>query len=157
MDLDSLLSLLVMLLFWRVVFCLAISSIVAFFLVQWFPWMSGLQGVALALLGLVIGLVWQANVRGANPPKTAMPETPGSVVLVGIVVFGATWGLFSGTSKEAAVFGLVVLLLVAAGWWLAESSSHGVRLRGAWIFKFPMLVAGYGAGLWAGSKVLPLA
>lgn len=156
MDLDSLLSLLLMLL-WRVVLCLAISSVLAFFLVQWFPWMSGLQGIALALLGLAAGLVWQSHVRAANMPNVATPETPVSLVLMGMVVFGATWGLFSGTSKEAAAFGLVVLLLVAAGWRLMESSVRGVRLRGAWTFKLPMLVAGYGAGLWAGSKVLPLA
>ena len=157
MDADVLLSLLGMLLHWRVVLCLAISSIVAFFLVQWFPWMSGLQGIFLALLGLGAGLVWQTSERGANAPKTATPETPNSVVLVGIVFLGATWGLFSATSKEAAVFGLVVLLLIASGWWLAESSVHGVRLRKDWIFKVPMLVAWYGAGLWVGSKVLPLA
>lgn len=59
MDVDGLIGLFAVLLHWRVLLCLLGSSAFAIALVHIFPWFSGIQGIAIAGLGLGLGLAWE--------------------------------------------------------------------------------------------------
>ncbi len=118
MDFDGVGWIFSLLLQWRVALCLAASSGAAILLVQLFPWLSGLQGIAIALLGAVPAAMWEAS-RQAPPPVPAQasaPETSLPVAALAAVLAGATWGAISAGSMHSFMAGLVIFLLASGGW-----------------------------------------
>lgn len=158
MDLEGVLSVLLLLQHWRSVLCLAGGAVAAYVLVHVFPWLTGLQGIALAFLGLPVGVIWETRVSGRSAPTPApAPNSQTSPFVAGAcaVAVGAAWGGCSSTSVDAFMAGSVVFV-VAAIWWAWYA---GVRHRWAsqGRVRFCVLVASlsYLAGAVAGHSVLP--
>ncbi|TWH76285.1 hypothetical protein LX59_01208 [Azomonas agilis] len=125
-------------------------SIVAYALVSLFPLLSLLQGVVLALLGiLALNSLWK------SPCTTPTPETPvrpGILVpfaLLGAVVLGAVWGALSATSLHSVIAGGVILALAALIWrWYAVVDHRQMSARWAWFCILSAFVAYLVACLW---------
>jgi hypothetical protein len=115
MDLDGVLGVVGLLLYWRAVLCLLISIVGAFLLVHLLPWFTGLQGLVFAVLGLLPGLIWEEAAR-SSPTAPASPSTSTSVGVLAAVVFGTVWGAVSSTSVHSAIAGVAVLALAAWAW-----------------------------------------
>lgn len=117
MDLDGVLSLILLVLHWRVALCLVVSSAIAFVLVHFFPWLNGLQGIAIALLGLVAGVAWETQATVVEPAKSATPpQTSASVAFASALLAGGTWGAISSVSMPSFLAGAVIFALAAWGW-----------------------------------------
>lgn len=127
MDLEGVLGVVGLLLHWRAVLWLFISSVAAFLLVQHFPWFTGLQGVVLAALGLLPGALWEDAARPSPSSPTARTST--SVAVLAAVVFAATWGTVSSASAHSAGAGALVFVGVAWGWYRFAVKSRGWLLR----------------------------
>ena len=135
MDLDGIGWLFSLLLQWRAALCLAASSGLAIVLVQSFSWLNGLQGIAIAALGVIPAARWEiAHLAEAEEPQQALPqETSASVAALAAVLAGAAWGAISSGSMHSFMAGLAILLLASWGWsWLCGSMGSVVekgRLR----------------------------
>lgn len=116
-----------LLLHWRAVLCVVISSVAAFLLVQHLPWFTGIQGIVLAALGLLPGVIWEGS---ALPSSSSPPaRTSTSVAILAAVVFAAIWGAVSSTSAHSALAGAAVLVAAAWGWYRYAVVSQGWFLR----------------------------
>jgi hypothetical protein len=117
MDLEGIFSLILFVLHWRVALCLVASSALAIVLVNVFPWLTGLQGIVIAALGLVPGAVWEAQTTLPKlAPGTSPLETTASVAGASAIIAGATWGALSSTSMHSFVAGAAIFLLAAKAW-----------------------------------------
>ena len=117
MDLDGVLSLILLVLHWRVALCLVGGSALAILLVHLFPWLSALQGIVLAILGLVAGVIWEAQATTPGPGKDQTPtETTAGVACASALIAGATWGAFSASSPHSFLAGAVIFIVAAWGW-----------------------------------------
>ena len=115
---EGLIGLIQLAIHWRVTLCLLASALAAFALVHLFPWLSGLQGVVLALTGFILGCAWQAR----NEPHQSQSPTTTSSFVVGLSAFfvGAIWGGASSTNWQSAFAGIIVLALaLAAGYYFS--------------------------------------
>ena len=115
---EGLIGLIQLVIHWRVVLCLLASTLAAFALVHLFPWFSGLQGVVIALTGLIPGCAWHAR----NEPHQSQSNTATSSFVAGLCAFfiGAIWGGASSSSLQSAFAGIVVLALaLIAGYYLS--------------------------------------
>lgn len=127
MAIEGLIGVVSLLLYWRAALCLAISSVAAFLLVQQAPWLSGIQGIFLATLGLLPGVIWE---EAAHPsPSLSTTRTNTSVAVLAAIVFAATWGGVSSTSAYSALAGTVVLFAAAWGWYRYAVVSKAWLLR----------------------------
>lgn len=123
--LEGLLRIVQLALYWRVVLCLLLSSTLAFFAVQIFPWFTGLQGVVLAATGFLPGAFWEASATPAGSPKHTEPTS--AVVAAGLaVVLGATWGAASSQTMHSFLAGALILVLFLWGWSRYASASLGL-------------------------------
>jgi len=113
MELDGVFGALALLLHWRAVLCLLISSVLAFLLVHFFPWFTGLQGIVFAVLGLLPGVIWE---DAANSSPSTARSTSTSVAVLAAVIFAACWGAVSSNSVHSAFAGLVVFAVAAWAW-----------------------------------------
>jgi hypothetical protein len=133
MDIDGLLGVAALLLYWRTALCLLASSVLAIALVHLLPWFSGLQGIAIAALGLFPGVLWDTAAsakRQTSSIAPSAPKTSASVALLTAFVFGAAWGGFSSTSNETMLAGFAFMALPATGWyWHAASTQFQVVSR----------------------------
>ena len=121
MDLDGLFALILLVLHWRVALCLAGSSAVAIALVHLFPWLNVLQGIVLAMLGLVAGAIWEAQATTPEPPNAQKPpETTTGVACASALIAGAMWGVSSSSSMHSFLAGAVIFIAAAWAWvWYA--------------------------------------
>ena len=137
MDLDGILALVLFILHWRVVICIAGSATLAFVLVQSVPWITGPQGIGLALLGLAAGAVWEAN-SSASPrtaqPHAEPPETTAFVAGSAAALAGAVWGALSSSSLHSFFAGLVILALALKAWssYACTQNSWVTKRRARW-------------------------
>ena len=114
MDFNGVLGVVGLLLYWRALLCLLCSGLLAFLLVQAFPWFTGLQGIFLAALGLFPGVVWEELARPSpGRPKVA---TSTVVAVLAALLFGGSWGAASSTSLHSALAGAVINACTAWGW-----------------------------------------
>jgi len=144
MELDGALGIVALLLHCRVVLCLLGSSVIAFALVQLFPWFTGIQGLVFAALGLLPGLMW--NEGALQPPVAPAARTTTTLVAVSsAAIFAALWGAISSTSFHSAIAGAAVLACAAWGWfrysvvsqvWL--SPGQGLRCIAAATLAYPL-------------------
>lgn len=104
MDLDAIGWIASLLRHWRAVFCLAASSGLAIVLVRSFTWLNGLQGMAIAALGLIPVVLWHTS--SAEPALQSPAPTPISVAALAAVLAGATWGAVSAASMHSFLAGL---------------------------------------------------
>ena len=113
---------------WRVLLAFVVSSILALFLVQAFPWFSGWQGAVLALLGVFVGV---ASEQAASTPKNAPPpqETSAGLASTAAGLAGALWGAASSVSGSSFVAGLIVGLLVIWVCWLVSGTDAPARTK----------------------------
>jgi hypothetical protein len=128
MNLDGALGVLGLLLYWRMVLCLAISSLVAFLLAQLFPWLSGIQGIVFAALGFLPGVMWEEAARPSPNPSAARP-TGTLVATLSAAIVGATWGAVSSMSFHSALAGAVVLVGAAWVWFRFAVAFRGSLSR----------------------------
>lgn len=127
-------------LYWRVVLCLLLSSSLAFFAVQVFPWFTGLQGVVLAATGFLPGAYWEASSSSTGSPNRTEPTS--AVVAAGLaVVLGATWGAASSQTPHSFIAGALMLALSLWGWSRYASTHLGL---GPARKRMCMLVATFG-------------
>jgi zinc transporter ZupT len=118
MDADGVLALILLLLHWRVTLCLIVSSILALLLVHIFSWLNGFQGVFLAMLGMVPGVLWdeQQSIR-KEQPKTAVQTTSAGVAGASSLLAGAGWGALSAQSPHTFFAGFAIFMIAAWAWY----------------------------------------
>jgi hypothetical protein len=119
---------------WRAFLSLAISSILSYQLVHYFSWLTGVQGIGLALLGIIPGLIWEANVdrkrKAANMPqatKTSPPETTTATTFAFALVIGTLWGGFSSETIHSIAAGAIIFILAAWCWGYAAQQLQWVN------------------------------
>ncbi|MCL2523458.1 MAG: hypothetical protein FWF20_07420 [Betaproteobacteria bacterium] len=112
-----------LLLWWRIVLCLAVSSLGALLLVYFFPWFNGLQAILFATLGFLPGAIWEEVAR-PSPAGSTSQSTSTFVAVLAAIIFGITWGAASSTSLHSALAGLIVLLAVTWIWFQYVVSSQ---------------------------------
>jgi len=147
MELDGVFGVLALLLHWRVVLCLLFSSALAFCLVHFFPWFTGLQGLVFAALGFLPGAIWEAP---ANSSPSAVPSTNTSAAVLAAIIFAAVWGAVSSTSVHSAFAGLAVFAAGTWGWfryaiaskaWLSREQGILCTVAAAVTYPIPALIA----------------
>lgn len=149
MDLDGILALILFVLHWRIALCLAGSSALAIALVHLFPWLNVLQGIVLAMLGLVAGAIWEAQAttpEATNAQKP--PETTTGVACASALLAGAMWGVSSANSMHSFLAGAVIFIVVAWGWvWYSGVAEASVAKERVYLciilaaFAFPIAAA----------------
>jgi hypothetical protein len=124
MDIEGAIGVLTLLLHWRIALCVAGSTATAILAVQSVPWLTGLQGIAIALLGMGFGAMWDAS-AGKRAPVSEVPDAQTSTAVASTAagIVGATWGLFSATSIQSFFAGVVVFA-AGAWWWVWYAGSH---------------------------------
>ncbi|PKO85897.1 MAG: hypothetical protein CVU18_17675 [Betaproteobacteria bacterium HGW-Betaproteobacteria-12] len=112
---EGLLGIATLLLHWRIAICLGMSALGAYALVQLLPWLTGLQGVVIGVLGLIPGTIWQAG-REANGKAAQLQIT--TPFVAGLMAFfvGVIWGGASSTSLSSTMSGALILLLALLAW-----------------------------------------
>jgi uncharacterized YccA/Bax inhibitor family protein len=112
---EGLFRVVVLLLHWRIVVCLVASALGAYALVLLLPWLTGLQGVVIAALGLIPGVIWQAAYETNGRDAESQITTP---FVAGLSAFfvGVIWGLASSASLYSAVAGALILALALLAW-----------------------------------------
>ena len=144
MDIDGLIGLFGALLYWRVLLCLLGSSAFAIALVHIFPWFSGIQGLAIAGLGLGFGAAWEhweSRSTGINaaPERETKPFT----ATLATTLASGTWGLLSSSSSHTFVTGLLILA-VALWWWIRYfGKSKSASDKGGFLLLAGLAVAVY--------------
>jgi hypothetical protein len=149
MDLDGVFALILLVLHWRVALCLAGSSALAIALVHLFPWLNGLQGFVVALLGLVAGAIWEAQATTPEPASAQKPpETTTGVACASALIAGAMWGVSSASSMHSFLAGAVIFIAAAWGWaWYAGVAQPSVAKDRVYLciilaaFAFPIAAA----------------
>lgn len=128
MDIEGILSLILVILHWRIAVCLVGSICLAIALVSFLPWLTGLQGIVIAALGIIPGAMWEEREAASQPKKVTNPsETTAAVAGACAIIVGAAWGVFSSTSIHSFFAGAVIFLLAAWGWsWYAKDVKHWV-------------------------------
>lgn len=129
--------------------CLVGSSALAIVLVHLFPWLSALQGIVLAILGLVAGLIWEAQATTPEPVNAQNPpETTTGVACASALIAGAMWGVSSASSMHSFLAGAVIFISVAWGWvWYAGVAQPSVAKDRVYLciilaaFAFPIAAA----------------
>lgn len=117
MDLEGIVTVVGLLLHWRIAASLVASSVTAALLVHVFPWLTGLQGIVLAMFGLLPGLLWEAQATAAQRQANSKPaNTSGGVAGAAAVIAGATWGVMSSTSSHSFFAGAVILSFASWVW-----------------------------------------
>ena len=113
---------------WRVLLAFVVSSILAFFLVQAFPWFSGWQGAVLAACSDATPTNTPSK---ASTPKNAPPpqETSAGLASTAAGLAGALWGAASSVSGSSFVAGLIVGLLVIWVCWLVSGTDAPARTK----------------------------
>ena len=128
MNLEGAAGALWVVLHWRVSLSFVASLSAAYLLVQTVPWITGLQGVAIAAIGVAAGIAWEGRSTSSTNAPSLLSSRSGSLGLA--VITGAAWGLFSSTSRESVVSGAVLLVLGAALWsWYVSRNKLTVRGR----------------------------
>jgi hypothetical protein len=128
MDLEGAAGVVLLLLHWRAVLCLLIGSVGAVLLVQHFPWFTGLQGIVVAALGLLPGVIWEEAVR-PSPGSSPGRATSTAVAVLAAIIFGAVWGAVSSSSVHSAMAGVVVFVGAAWAWYRYAVVYQGWLLR----------------------------
>ena len=155
MDLEGIIGVIILLLHWRVALCLAGSAIAAYLAVQFFSWLTGLQGIALAFLGLPLGVAWE-DWATQRPVVSAPPDSKTTSAVAGAAagIAGATWGVFSVTSVPSLAVGMVVMAAAAWWWvWYAATVHHWVSRQRARLC-FGIAAVAYPLGALVGHQVL---
>lgn len=108
---DDLPGILAAMLRWRVVVAVAGTTLLAIGAVRWIPWVGGLQALALALAGFVVGLAWEDGAETSPGAKTPSDRTTSkSVAVLAFGFGGGVWGALSSTSWGAAILGGLLLV-----------------------------------------------
>ncbi len=135
MDLDAILSFLLLLLYWRVVLSVVASCAIAFTLVEVIPWLSGLQGIVLAALGFIVGVAWEEKATALvapqkNPNATTSPIVAGATA----IIVGTTWGIFSSETRHSFIVGGILFILGALLWyWYASKVKFWLTKPLIWV------------------------
>lgn len=107
---DDLLGIFAAILRWRVVVAVTGTTLLAIGAVRWIPWVGGLQALALALAGFVVGLAWE-DWAGTSPTSRKSPDrtTSKSVAVLAFGFGSEVWGALSSTTVGSAVLGGLLL------------------------------------------------
>ena len=116
MDLDGVFALILFILHWRVAVCLLGSTILAVILVNVFPWLTGFQGIVVALLGLLPGGMWEAEAMPQPRKSTKPSETTTATGGVAAIIAGSAWGASSSSSAHSFFAGAAIFAITAWGW-----------------------------------------
>jgi hypothetical protein len=123
LDAEGIVGVIALLLHWRITLCVALAGALAIGLVQTIPWLTGLQGIAIALIGLFPGLIWEDNATSHRGRiHTSTNETSLLVACLSAAIVGAIWGIFSASSFHAftAGAGLFVVCSVLWSWFVVR-------------------------------------
>jgi hypothetical protein len=124
MDLNEFFVLIMILMHWRSVVGLIVAGTFAYFLVHHLPWLTVIQGIGIALMGLIPGLVGYAagNQKASesnlplrfNSPSTA--ETTAAAAGASAFCVGAFWGLLSSGNPHSMIAGAIILIFAVWTW-----------------------------------------
>lgn len=134
---------------WRVLLIGSISVYAAVYSAQTFSWFSGPQGIALAMIGIFAGMLWnEAAWEPSGPPAT--PDTPEhtsiTVATLSSAFGGFAWGSLSTHSLGSIIFGLMLLIAIAAVLFRWRSSVHERRVPTIYLtFCLGSALAGFAA------------
>jgi hypothetical protein len=118
MDFDALLNILGALLLWRVLLSLAMGIALGFTLVHLFPWFTGFQGIAIAILGLGAGLIWESySTTPPGPNQTPAAKTTPFVTGLATTLASAIWGVISSSTSHSFAAGLLIMVPALWSWY----------------------------------------
>lgn len=139
-------TLLALLLAWRVLLSLGLAVLLAWALCLAAPTFTAAYGLALALLGLVFGTIWQARAEAGVGlfARIEAARVSKPVAFVGLAFIGALW---SGVLWALKVHPLLIaaLLLVTpllVGWWLQQMLQRPANVRSVWFAALSLLAGG---------------
>lgn len=118
MDIDRILTIVFVLISWRVAMTFLLTVAIALTLNYGATWVSGVQCVAIGLTGLWFGLVWDETAsrkRGCAPPFEISATSPSTAAIASMLA-GAAWGGISAKSLASIAAGAALLALFAAAW-----------------------------------------
>ena len=87
---------------WRLLLCIATSSVLAYGMFSLLPWMSGLQAIAFACFGAIPGVIWEDQSEGKWPTRQ---PTEQYVKVITWLFLGLGWGILSARDFHTFVFG----------------------------------------------------
>ncbi|MDO4794956.1 MAG: hypothetical protein Q4A28_03325 [Brachymonas sp.] len=131
---------------WRVLLSLGLAVLLAWVLSLAAPAFTAAYSLALALLGLVFGTIWQARAEAGvglfertEPVRVSKP-----VAFVGLAFIGALW---SGVLWALKVHPLLIAALLLAapllvGWWLQQILQRPANVRSVWFAALSLLFGG---------------
>lgn len=113
---ESALDILLVLLVWRLLLSVGLSSVLAYFLSQTFVAFTAGYCLTLVLLGTAFGIIWQSRAEARVALFAPVPPTPisKSVVCLGLLFIGALWGGWASWFFRSAFYGAVALVFSVA-------------------------------------------
>lgn len=132
MDAEGIVGVIALLFHWRITLCVALAAALAIGLVQTIPWLTGLQGIAITLIGLFAGVIWDGNTTSQpGRTQTSTNETSLHVACLSAAIVGAIWGIFSASSFHALAAGaaLFVVFSVLWSWYVVRIKCWLTRTR----------------------------
>jgi hypothetical protein len=106
------LELIAALLVWRFLVSLGTAAVLAFALSRIFLGFTAGYCITLVLLGVGIGLVWQARATEGHPSNKLIPAPPISapVAALGYMFIGLTWGGVALALNHSWVYGALLII-----------------------------------------------
>ena len=118
---ESALEILLALLLWRLLLCVGLSAVLAYFLSQTFEVFTAGYCLTLVLFGTAFGIIWQSRAESKVGLFATVPPTPISkpVACLGLWFIGVLWGgwasWFFGSAFHASV--VLVFSVALVGLW----------------------------------------
>jgi len=142
MDLDGILAIFGVLLYWRAMLCLLASSALALVVASASPWISVAQGFVIALLGFIPGIALEERAAAVHIKSKQRPQpTTPFVAGLSATIAGSVWGAASGVSVQSTISGACLLAIALAGWfWYLYIRASKVNRNRA--VKYMVLVIG---------------
>jgi hypothetical protein len=120
----------VVLMTWRVLVCLAPSSILAYCLVHFALFLNEMQGFGFALIGIIPGLIWESHAVKLKEPERTFPLMKNYIAAALCLFSSSFWGFLSASSLKYQYNGFFVLVSTIGIWsWWGIYQKTVPRLR----------------------------
>lgn len=140
-------TLLALLFAWRVLLSLGVAALLAWVLFLAVPAFTVGYGLALALLGLVFGVIWQARAEAGvglfertEPVRVSKPVAFVGLAFIGALWLGVLWALKVHPWLIAAL--LLAAPLLVGWWWQQQTLQRPTSVRSVWFVAVSLLAGG---------------
>jgi hypothetical protein len=144
---ESFLSILGLLLFWRTAVATTVALVVAITLAVRVSWFTGGHGLALVLLAFGAGLLWESSARprGGERASAATVKLSAPVAALALAFLGAIAGAWAGAAAGSWAAGALALAIGAAAVGVYSSRMDGRAFAWrAFVYSTACLLFGFG-------------